>query len=470
MYTKVGDGLQVISGDIVNSLVGLENLTYKMSEEFNSERLWTPSHLSMDNAYKTGYMDSFSHQASIINSYHGEEKGMCSPTGCYHCYSFLQGKSILNKSYVMTSKCTRIEEECTDLERMFNFTISEIVFVGTEKYCEDNLNKAMHLTSQLLEHLGIDYFYEVASDPFFGDKSELKRKVQIKSGSKIEIRAWIPNEDRHVAIGSFNLHGRKFIDKFNIHESEMTACFGWGLERFVDVLSKYNKKVDFDSINFNYSNDDKFKTELRKSIIDDSNGWLCDDHQTYWFGRKPIHKYEIQTPDIGDVVYEDIDTIEKLDKWTWEILQGLKEWDRINMEWITEETRKTWLWDLETAKKRIQDGHNLCAMFHDDKLIQWNWWFMGEFTFYDHDWNIDMNLPKDHSYGGYWACLPKYRTSRKHGKLIEHFYTYITNYLIGKNIKYDLAYVDGWNNKAISIHKKMGYVGYNWMGNENFLK
>ena len=74
MYTKVGNGLQVISGDIVNSLVGLENLTYKMSEEFNSERLWTPSHLSMDNAYKTGYMESFSHQASIINSYHGEEK------------------------------------------------------------------------------------------------------------------------------------------------------------------------------------------------------------------------------------------------------------------------------------------------------------------------------------------------------------------------------------------------------------
>jgi len=95
---------------------------------------------------------------------------------------------------------------------------------------------------------------------------------------------------------------------------------------------------------------------------------------------------------------------------------------------------------------------------------------MGEFTFYDHEWNIDMNLPKDHSYGGYWACLPKHRTSRKHGKLIEHFYTYITNYLIRKNIKYDLAYVDGWNNKAISIHKKMGYMGYNWMKNENFLK
>ena len=145
-----------------------------------------------------------------------------------------------------------------------------------------------------------------------------------------------------------------------------------------------------------------------------------------------IHEYEIQTPDIGEVVYEDIDTLEQLDGWTWEILQGLKEWDRLNMKWINEETRKTWLWDLETAKKRIQDGHNLCVMFHDGKMIQWNWWFMGEFTFYDHEWNIDMNLPKDHSYGGYWACLPKYRTSRKHGKLIEHFYTYITNYLIKK--------------------------------------
>lgn len=470
MYTKVGDGLQVISGDIVKTLVSLENLTYRMSEEFNSERLWTPSHLSMDNAYKTGYMESFSNQVSIINSYHGEEKGMCSPTACYHCYSFLQGKSVLNKSYTMSSKCTRIEEECTDLERLFNFTISEIVFVGTEKYCEDNLNKVMHLISQVLDQLGVKYFYEVASDPFFGDKSDLKTNVQLKSGSKIEIRVWVPNEDRHVAIGSINLHGKKFIDKFNIQDSEMTACFGWGLERFADVLTKYNKKFDFDSIKFNHTNNGKFKTELRKSIIDDSNGWLCDEHDTYWFSRKPIHQYEIQTPDIGDVVYEDIDTIEKLDGWTWEILQGLKEWDRMNMEYINEDTRKTWLWDLETAKKRIRDGHSLCAMFHNDKMIQWNWWFFGEFTFYDHDWNIDMNLPKDHSYGGYWACLPKYRTSRKHGKLIQHLFTYMTNYLIRKNIKYDLAYVDGWNNKAISIHKKMGYVGYNWMENENFLK
>ena len=45
MYTKVGDGLQVVSGDIVKSLVGLENLTYKMSEEFNSERLLSLIHI-----------------------------------------------------------------------------------------------------------------------------------------------------------------------------------------------------------------------------------------------------------------------------------------------------------------------------------------------------------------------------------------------------------------------------------------
>jgi len=467
MINKIGDGLFVLQGKIVRYLDELEKLTYKMGELFNSERIWTPSHLSIDNAKKTGYLDSFSNQASLIHDLDGHEKGMCSPTVCYHCYSMLSDTHHPeNKSYMMTGKCTRIEEEGETLERMFNFTISEIVFVGTKEYCEESLNRAMIYTEQMLSQLGLDYYFEIASDPFFGDKSELKGKVQLNSGSKIEIRAEVPNESRTIALGSFNLHGKKFVEKFNIDGAQYTACFGWGLERFVDLCIKQKLNMNFDT---SFVEPIGILPHSRMNVID-GPGWIYDDKETYWFSRKSIHEYKIHTPDIGGVVYEDIDTLEALENRRDEITNGVKEWKLINSEYVNEISTKTWLWDYDLAKERIKNGHNLCAMFHNGKLIQWNWWFFDEFTFYDHKWDINMRLPKNYSYGGYWGCLPEYRTSRKHGKLIESFFTYITNYLINKNIEYDLAYVDGWNRRAITIHKKMGYIGFDWMTSGEFLE
>tara|TARA_B100001094_G_scaffold8500_2_gene7659 strand:- start:25329 stop:26750 length:1422 start_codon:yes stop_codon:yes gene_type:complete len=461
---KVGKGLFVLKGKIVQYLEELEKVTYRIGSLFGAEKIWTPSHLSMVNSKKTGYLDSFSNQASLIHDLDGHEKGMCSPTVCYHCYSMLSNKIHTdNKSYMMTGKCTRIEEEGGDtLERMFNFTISEIVFVGTKEYCEESLNKAMIYTEQMLNQLGLEYYFEIASDPFFGDKSELKEKVQLNSGSKIEIRGKVPNEDRSVALGSFNLHGKKFVDKFNIHGAEYTACFGWGLERFVDLCMKQKSNMDFDPL---FIEPFELSSHTRLNVINDESAWIYDDKGTYWFSRKPIHEYKVQRPGLGDVVYEDIDTIEKLENRKDEIIKGVKEWRLINSEYVDDISTKTWLWDYDVAKKRIEDGHSLCAMFHNKKMIQWNWWFFNEFVFYDHEWDVKIKLPSDYSYGGYWACLPEYRTNRKHGKLIENFFTYITNYLIVRNIKYDLAYVDGWNKKAISIHRKMGYIGYDWLNN-----
>tara|TARA_R110002020_G_scaffold233849_3_gene445719 strand:- start:89 stop:1495 length:1407 start_codon:yes stop_codon:yes gene_type:complete len=463
MNTQVGDGLFVLRGKIVQYLDELERLTYRMGEMFDSERIWTPSHLSVDNTKKTGYTDSFSNQASLIHSVDGHELGMCSPTVCYHCYSMLSDTHHTeDKSYMMTGKCTRIEDEGDSLERLFNFTISEIVFVGDKDYCEESLCDAIFYTKQMLDQLGIKYYLECASDPFFGDKSELKEKVQLMGGSKIEIRAEVPNENRTIAIGSFNLHGKKFVKNFSIYDASTTACFGWGLERFVNLV-KLQKGDDFNFNDIKFKKPDKFKKEFRLNLINNEEGWIRSGVDTYWFAEKSIKEYEIIEPDLGGVVYEDIDTIEKLEGRREEINRGMAEWDDVYKKHITEDSRKTWMWNYDTAKKRIEDGHNLCAMFYDDKLIQFNWWFFDEFTFYDHDWNINIKLPPTYSYGGYWGCLPKYRSNKKFPKLIKDFYDYITNCLIRRGIETDFAYIDGWNRNSIKIHRKMGYRGCEWL-------
>ena len=47
--TKVGKGLFVLKGKIVQYLEDLEKVTYRIGSLFGAEKIWTPSHLSMVN-------------------------------------------------------------------------------------------------------------------------------------------------------------------------------------------------------------------------------------------------------------------------------------------------------------------------------------------------------------------------------------------------------------------------------------
>ena len=100
MINQVGKGLFVLNGDIVKNLDTIQDTFYKIGKFFEAEKLWIPSHLSSENVEKTGYIDGFENQASMIHSVHGDSLGMCSPTACHHCYCMLSDKEIDgNKCY-----------------------------------------------------------------------------------------------------------------------------------------------------------------------------------------------------------------------------------------------------------------------------------------------------------------------------------------------------------------------------------
>jgi hypothetical protein len=462
MYKQVGNGLFVLSGKIVDYLDRLEKVTYKMGELFNSERIWTPSHLSVENSNTTGYKKSFPNQASLIYSMEGHEKGLCSPTVCYHCYSMLRDTHHPeNKSYMMTGKCTRIEEHGGDtLERLFNFTISEIVFVGTKKYCEKSLSDAIFYTKQMLDGFGLQYYLELASDPFFGNKARLKEKVQLQSGSKIEIRAEIPNENRTVAIGSFNFHGKKFVENFSIHGAVTTACFGWGLERFIHVmmLQKGNKlltELNWDSFQ---KDNRKIKEDLRLNFIDDNIGWYYVDGDKYWFCEKDIREVEDGNNEDGFVV---IDSMEKVNKYEQELKLGIENMHVDLSDWPER-------WDFEELKNRINNGCIIYVNILDGKAVQWQWFSFGDFILEDHGriggrWKLDVKLPENNAFSEHWWVEPKYRLRRN---FFHNFYRNQWSDLKNRGIEVDVSYVDGWNRKAIGCGKKFGYVGSDWINDK----
>ena len=68
-----------------------------------------------------------------------------------------------------------VKSNMQNLERLFNFTMSEIIFVGDEKYCEESISDCLGYFRQYFYGIGLDFKLEKASDPFFGTKAELKK-------------------------------------------------------------------------------------------------------------------------------------------------------------------------------------------------------------------------------------------------------------------------------------------------------
>ncbi|MFH1979290.1 MAG: hypothetical protein ABII97_02830 [Patescibacteria group bacterium] len=254
LAVQVGNGLFVTKGFLVEILNKIENLICEIAKKVGAEFVSVPCLLSMGNVKKSNYLDSFKNQALMIHSFENEKcEGMCSPTVCYHYFGSLADKQ-MKKNHAVSAlgKCTRKEEgELNNFARLTNFTMREIIFLGTEEYCQKKKDEVLKLTQEMLDGV-FDLTYDIttASDPFFGDNSQLKQKSQLVSESKYELQALLPYSNKTSSVGSFNLHGKVFYDRFNISSKEpeltFSGCVGWGYERLLySILSQ--KGTDFSS-------------------------------------------------------------------------------------------------------------------------------------------------------------------------------------------------------------------------------
>ncbi|MCK4553671.1 hypothetical protein KAU19_01770 [Candidatus Parcubacteria bacterium] len=258
---QVGNGLFVLKGVLADILDKVDKLICNIAKEVGAESVFVPSILSWENTKRSEYLNSFKNQALMIEPYkdntqkekcpHAEYKGMCSPTVCYHYFSALKNKSI-DKNYSITAlgTCTRKEEgELNDFSRLINFTMREIVFFGEEEYCYQKKTEILDETLKIFDKI-LDLSYEVltATDPFFGDNNEIKKKAQLLSESKYEIQALLPYSKKTISLASFNHHGKVFYNRFNITPQKpnltFSGCVGWGYERILYAILA-QKGVDF---------------------------------------------------------------------------------------------------------------------------------------------------------------------------------------------------------------------------------
>ncbi len=167
-----------------------------------------------------------------------------SPAVCYHCYRGLEGTNLKGGPNVVTTvgKCFRYEStNITGLDRLWDFTMREVILVGTEEEVSTRREKGIELVKAQIEKFDLQAEIESANDPFFSAAYATKTYAQLRGDLKFELRLSVepgPNgEARSLACGSFNLHDNFFGRTFTINaqngEPAFTGCIAWGLERWV---------------------------------------------------------------------------------------------------------------------------------------------------------------------------------------------------------------------------------------------
>lgn len=215
-----------------------------------------------------GYLSSFPHHLMLvtrlhsdIDVYHSVRNGNGSsgqidpsilrscdnadyclpPTMCFHTFSHYRGRQLDDKALTVVTakgKSFRFESRYSStLERLWDFTIREMVFLGTKDQVSAARTRLMQSVFDGIDRLGLTGFCEVGNDPFFCDPDTADRVwAQRLLELKYELRLAI-GKNRTTSAGSFNLHEDYFGTNFGItlknDQTAFSGCAGFGLERLV---------------------------------------------------------------------------------------------------------------------------------------------------------------------------------------------------------------------------------------------
>lgn len=163
-----------------------------------------------------------------------------SPAVCYHVYHLHADGAIpgLGATYSVCGKCFRFEStNMRDLRRLWDFTMRELVFVGTRDWVLGQRDKAIGRFVPTLKSLGVAAEIRTASDPFFiAPDAAAKAYFQLSSETKYEIALEL-NPGDFMAVGSFNYHTDFFGKAFSVRDGAggpmHSVCVAFGLERWV---------------------------------------------------------------------------------------------------------------------------------------------------------------------------------------------------------------------------------------------
>ena len=176
----------------------------------------------------------------VARDVYASAPAILAPTVCHHLYFGLNGRRLPATGMTVTASghCFRYESRnMRSLERLWDFTMREIIFVGTSEFVRSKLDECRERIRPILADFKITHTVMTASDPFFIGTFRDQAAYQAAFELKHEIRAALPYKNDTLAIGSFNRHsdffGRTLDIRLEDGSAAHTGCVGIGFERLV---------------------------------------------------------------------------------------------------------------------------------------------------------------------------------------------------------------------------------------------
>ncbi len=230
------DGALIMRGAVADLRDFFDSAVCEWANELGATSLSFPSDIPLSSLDQAGFTSAFPDK--LVG--HGEAAG--SPAVCYHHYPTLSDCTVDASGSVVTAlgRCFRDEfdqKSTHAVERLREFTMREIITVGTPQVVEGVRRNLMTRVRAWTKELGLDGDVEVATDPFFTDQSRGRLLMQQLLPLKYELRLRADNSGRTIAAASFNNHHDHFGKAFRIRlasgGSAHSGCVAFGWERWV---------------------------------------------------------------------------------------------------------------------------------------------------------------------------------------------------------------------------------------------
>jgi len=253
----VTSGLATLGPEMVGLRTALEGRFLGWAAEIDAPSMLFPALIRADRLEKLDYFKNFPHLAVVASQIRPDRleeyaKGATVAEGipgadlsdgryvlpsaaCYNIYLHLEGTVLQGPRYITTvATCFRNENAYTELQRLWSFSMREIVCLGTSEEVQQHLGTFKERILGFASGLGLSLDIEVASDPFYqpGSSRALMQKLFPQKEELLY--------GRSLAIASLNFHRNFFGERCNIKtadgEPAFTGCVAFGIERWLHAL------------------------------------------------------------------------------------------------------------------------------------------------------------------------------------------------------------------------------------------